>query len=992
MSKKQFNTDVATIPMRTLTFKGFLGVDYYHPRQEVAFNRAVEMSNLINRNGVNQKRYGFKQINYFGGYDETNDNYYNCKINGIWTLKTTFLNENNNNIVKTIIHAGTSFYEINGDNLSSEWHKLIINDNGTNKSITINDEKSFGVIRGNRLYILAGMYLVYGSWGKDINNNPIFEIRLVEDCEDTYIPTTTIGITGKGSNISERYDLDEPNMLTDRRINQINCFGKIETQYDDISIYENSTEYTAFEDKKNIKINLNEIVNKTYPFVVNIDNIRLYFNLTQEYSVENISANLKYTTEDISTLNSLGVSNDNITLLETNGFMLIQGKKVNNYYYIIVGKRSTDPDTKVTYNFNGNIINSNTYELDCEINPSKPIKLNGKLLNPSYDYIINHNEIEIKNYLNLIIGENEIEFSEVRTTDLAEIINKCKFGILYTYNELNQFFISGNPDYPNYDWHSSDRYSNDSQKFMQTDYEDLTYFGTESYYKLGAANNAITGYSLLQDNVLAIHKNENLTEPMMWIRKPIIKEITDYTGTKYKLFYSNSPTAITEGAINHECIAKLYNDNLFLSKNGIFKIQLSNNLQSDIRIAVSRSEIVNNRLVKEDLKKATAISYDNRYYLALPNGKIYIADSRFRNQISGELPDTYSYEYWIWDNIPVRLWFVNNGKLGFGTEDGKICIFNEDNYIDYTYSQYDNSLILNSNNNSFTINKNIDIKKNDEITILNSNLKQIVYSNDTSSINTIVFENIDIDDFITYIEPFDGFNAYIYYDDLNNTRHLLENIDLKIQILENSSFQLLNNKEPFRVQLNNIKKLYIVIYTNNFQVKEVINENDENKIIYLYKSISNENKVLSFLEDNESKSFKINHNKNVMSYWLTPTTNFNYPNINKSIYQFIYTPIHSINSIVNISFITRNNQYIDKNEYHRNKIISDGSNFIDYNFFDFTAITFNTTLFDVSYSSRKLIRNINFIQFKFESDSPYNYGVQEFTVEYKLLNSWKGVH
>ena len=40
-----------------------------------------------------------------------------------------------------------------------------------------------------------------------------------------------------------------------------------------------------------------------------------------------------------------------------------------------------------------------------------------------------------------------------------------------------------------------------------------------------------------------------------------------------------------------------------------------------------------------------------------------------------EMPDTYGYEWWVWDNMPVRVWIVYKDKLAFELKTGKyVCL------------------------------------------------------------------------------------------------------------------------------------------------------------------------------------------------------------------------------------------------------------------------------------------------------------------------------
>ena len=57
------------------------------------------------------------------------------------------------------------------------------------------------------------------------------------------------------------------------------------------------------------------------------------------------------------------------------------------------------------------------------------------------------------------------------------------------------------------------------------------------------------------------------------------------------------------------------------------------------------------------------------------NNHIYIADSRYLSYPKNAKTEQYQYEWWYFEDVPVRVFFSWNNKLYFGTSDGKICTF-----------------------------------------------------------------------------------------------------------------------------------------------------------------------------------------------------------------------------------------------------------------------------------------------------------------------------
>ena len=99
------------------------------------------------------------------------------------------------------------------------------------------------------------------------------------------------------------------------------------------------------------------------------------------------------------------------------------------------------------------------------------------------------------------------------------------------------------------------------------------------------------------------------------------------------------------------------------------------------KYAMQRSYYVNGKLLKEnDLENAIGIAVDGKYYIGI-NNHVYIADSRYLSYPKNGKTEQYQYEWYYWENIPARVFFSWNNKLYFGTDDGRICEFN-DSYLD----------------------------------------------------------------------------------------------------------------------------------------------------------------------------------------------------------------------------------------------------------------------------------------------------------------------
>lgn len=229
---------LSTPKKQTLDIVKFRGVDYNPAQLSVDNSRAVDIKNIIYKDFVNQKRNGIEncaEVPIVEYYDETLDakldNKNSRRINGIYS----FVAEDNNQHI--LVHAGKLLFEVTnlGANFSftqAKWNCIgrIVYRNGFNYFVCkeFNDDFSSGFVGSKKLYILDGIkYRTVRL--KDLN----FVVEDVEDSENTYIPTTTVGIsigwkekTSEGSTYAEftpskPTPLDDVNMLTQWRKNKL---------------------------------------------------------------------------------------------------------------------------------------------------------------------------------------------------------------------------------------------------------------------------------------------------------------------------------------------------------------------------------------------------------------------------------------------------------------------------------------------------------------------------------------------------------------------------------------------------------------------------------------------------------------------------------------------------------------------------------------------------------------------------------------------------
>lgn len=241
---------------KVLAVNQFLGVDYNPAQLQVATNHATDILNIIYKDRVNQKRRGWEKLAQLPNdytyyvYDEDNDTYTqktnSTHINAFWS----FIGKDG--LVYYIAHIGSILYQVTNIGRDKSFldikfkplvNNVTVGQNTYNVAIELEDYKSSAFVGDKRLYILGGnKYFVLTA------DNGVFDLREVEDDNETYIPVTTIGITYKDSPVSGITALDDVNMMTQWRRNKL-----VSGTYIDDGVTLRTTRFWDFELDTNVQ-------------------------------------------------------------------------------------------------------------------------------------------------------------------------------------------------------------------------------------------------------------------------------------------------------------------------------------------------------------------------------------------------------------------------------------------------------------------------------------------------------------------------------------------------------------------------------------------------------------------------------------------------------------------------------------------------------------------------------------------------------------------
>jgi hypothetical protein len=251
-----------------------------------------------------------------------------------------------------------------------------------------------------------------------------------------------------------------------------------------------------------------------------------------------------------------------------------------------------------------------------------------------------------------------IEYSHT-VEGYADRINRCRIVSSYGLSGDDRLVLSGNPDFPNWDWISG--------------FNEPTYFPDRGYAVLGSEDTAILGYARV-GSYQAVVKSDNGQEPTVYLRSGTLND-------EGRAMFTTQAAMSGVGAVAAGSFASLLDDPLFLSGTGVYGISISD--MSGSRVTQNRSYFLNPKLTEEaGLKEAEGIAWKGMYLLATPAGHVYVLDARQEKSYRSAAMADFVYEAYYWENVPARVWMKleqdEDEWLYFGTEDGRVCKINSD--------------------------------------------------------------------------------------------------------------------------------------------------------------------------------------------------------------------------------------------------------------------------------------------------------------------------
>jgi len=272
-----------------------------------------------------------------------------------------------------------------------------------------------------------------------------------------------------------------------------------------------------------------------------------------------------------------------------------------------------------------------------------------------------------------VTGQDNVKILAYRTVaGYADRVAKCTIGTLFGVGgAADRLFLSGNPDYPNWDFYS-DQYN-------------PTYFPDTGYSTLGSSASAIVGYAIV-NNYLATFKDDFDSSQAVFIREGnlVVKSTTAQTsGGKTVTTETSEPafplinTLQGNGVVAPYSFGYLQTEPLFLTRSGIYAITAQD--ITGEKYSQNRSFYLDGKLTKENnLENAVATVFKDQYILAL-NNKFYVLDGLQATRTDRSEPyATRQYVAFYCTNIPAVSIWTDDQALWIGTHDGRVCEFGKD--------------------------------------------------------------------------------------------------------------------------------------------------------------------------------------------------------------------------------------------------------------------------------------------------------------------------
>lgn len=1018
------NTNINLRNRSRIELKNFKGLDTLSSPVEVSSIHGMECENLISRDGVNHKRYGWKTKLRIG----------NGKINAIFSFKlggTSY-------VIAYVGGSGKPATAHNFYNVSSSYAVTKLTGSLNVNSWTDNC-KCF--VNGDKAYFIGfGDFLVYdgNTLKKVIDDNP-------------YIPTTTenIGSEEKGQHYT-RITAEERNLLSPYVYNTL--FGA-ELENDEVlTYYLDAPNFIVKEliinDRKDVEVTVSESSSNYKRRVLS------GYAITSELEGTFRWSNVKTTTIGVAPFGNTDdgkevmqlVLPESITAIEfSNGYSIklvfsysdnmgvnaieeymgyvyctpkidVQIVFCDNEGTIVETFKDKDGKTRkfqVVPKYSLNLING-TLNVNWELGLQKAT---GKIITgrnttdsgtfPNYENYIAHIKDKKIKAINKGIFKGVAEGCTIlekrvipetpETTEITIVKDRGYYdinsGLLYLYldntiteedrHDIYKPIVEGKPNIKVKLQSAEDKSAevttatngckfglggSDDRLFLTNDNvvmwskdEDFTYFGEKSWCLCGTKETKIKDLDRLNDSTLLLVKEYSVREPSVYVISGLLNQGVTEGGTiDYTAIFTPKGYQVGMGAVGE--LTNFNGDCLMVCKDGVYSVSLGENMTVDARYIHHRSRQITNLLEKYDLSNAKCIACNGKYYLAI-DGDCYVADNKYLTSFKGDMQNVPNYEWWKWTNMPVECWGYVNNDLCFGTTNGEICVF--------TDKFYDEELLGSTSIGS------VSYKSNDKDEIIgfttskSVNLEGEIIKPNSSFYIKLETKNFEVEEGNTKLYlPLNEYNSleYIYVGGLLKTLTKKDTyMELQGYVPEGDTIVFYKNMQDkiLRVKKHETEDYYQFIY--------------QDKVVYGDKVKTNGGLNLSQI------NFSMNTYKKtpIVAKWITGALDLGTRSHAKTLTKLIMTGEKDLANHLKYGIKTR--------VTNRNYEFLRANNDLDFENLDLETLSLDSQ-FASSFVKRLNLRNVNFIQLYLMSDTEEDMAINSIEVEYKIIKNNIGVN
>lgn len=962
----KLSTDISRKDRKVATLQDFKGLDTVHSPLNITYSHAIGMRNLINRDGANRKRKGLRQAKAFDAAGIPA---------GSWSGEIDFSTDKDGSDKKNVfIH----FYYLD-NSLEIKAYDLADNSEITvEKDFTISEiqKKNLSIVFfEEKLYIAGCGEILVGNAETNTDGNIKISFADLLNSGEVYIPETII----LGSNTLQADNISDTLPFTfDQWVYTIAGFCATDNYYAPGDVAPDGVSYPDGEELTSTRLD------GILPFVLGVDNVK-------NINANQIQEDINILTNEVINTARIDLTSQDRTLAEDKKLKFVAFRLDQMEAYNIEWWDEVTSPTKRDMYFNKRNTYMSHITVEIYLNNKKTKVINGfvqQKATTSPNYAVFTPDPSVSGYDDIrvaFVGKNFCA-DITKIADSVDVENyvidfKIKFQRREEESEntlvrmtskstmLTLFGAEGTPNRL--------MMCDGSNTILYSEYKNPLYIGGENTITLG--NTPITAWIKGTETSLYVFKKFSRQEENLYVIDPQLVTSSNnvYNVNKGEVLYLNKGYSVPESAVNQYCACNLANDILIVSDDGVYGIEMSANVASTERFARSRAEQIKNLLQEEDLTKAKAIVWDNKMFISV-NGNVYIADARYRATFNGDMSDTFNYEWWFWDNMPVYYWIIINEKLCFVTSDNRICEFYE-GFID---TLHDNVSVTAIDDVGVTISK--DYAEYNKVQFNGAHKEYINPSDIQGRGNGLIISNFSK----LYTEINEG--DIVYFDYVNgkpniaypvdstevNTQYIVSEIDLetkevRFQTLSGGSVSFLplplGYSEYIRVSKIADKKYNMVIDpdaadgASNTTIKD-----DDGKTVNLIAYNGVNTYTATVYKENP-----------VVAVWKTGSYDFGSSLNAKSIERFSISFDRSSSKKLKLYYTTANRGFPN--------LIKDLKKQND---FDLTNLSFLLFSFDqkfeTSYTKNVLIRNFNYISFMLVSDDAEDFAINSISFVYKI--------